>query len=79
MLEGANVNITFYEQEILGVSLDDKIELTVTDTLPAVKGDSTSKKDATCETGLALKVPMFIEPGEKIIVSTIDGSYVSRA
>ena len=79
LLEGANVSVTFYESEILGVSLDDKIELTVTDTLPAVKGDSTSKKDATCETGLQLKVPMFIEPGEKIIVSTIDGSYVSRA
>jgi len=79
LLEGSNVSITFYESEILGVALDDKIELTVTDTLPAVKGDSTSKKDATLETGFTLKVPMFIENGEKIVVSTIDGTYVSRA
>ena len=79
MLEGSTVNVTFYESEILGVSLDDKVTLEVTDTTPAVKGDSTSKKDAVLETGYQLKVPMFIETGEKIIVSTIDGTYVSRA
>lgn len=79
MLEGSTVNVTFYENEILGVSLDDKVTLTVADTTPAVKGDSTSKKDAVLETGYQLKVPMFIETGESIIVSTIDGTYVSRA
>ena len=79
MLEGSTVNVTFYESEILGVSLDDKVTLVVADTTPAVKGDSTSKKDAILETGFQLKVPMFIEQGESIIVSTIDGSYVSRA
>ncbi len=79
MLEGSSVNVTFYENEILGVSLDDKVTLVVAETSPAVKGDSTSKKDATLETGFQLKVPMFIESGESIVVSTIDGSYVSRA
>ena len=79
LLEGSTVSVTFYEQEILGVQLEDKITLEVTDTQPAVKGDSTSKKDAVLETGFQLKVPMFIEQGEKIVVSTIDGTYVSRA
>ena len=79
MLEGSTLNVTFYENEILGVSLDDKVTLVVAETTPAVKGDSTSKKDAVLETGLQLKVPMFIEQGESIVVSTIDGSYVSRA
>jgi elongation factor P len=36
-------------------------------------------KDAYLETGLRVKVPIFVEQGEKIVVSTIDGTYVSRA
>ena len=40
---------------------------------------STQTKDALTETGLSLRVPQFIEQGEKIIVSTADGKYVSRA
>ena len=36
-------------------------------------------KDAECETGLMVRVPLFIEQGETIIVSTSDGKYVSRA
>lgn len=79
--EGLNVNITFYEGELLGVDLPDKIEVTVTSTEPAVKGNTTNNamKDATVETGLLVKVPLFIEQGEAILVSTKDGKYVSRA
>ncbi|MDE6407946.1 MAG: elongation factor P [Anaeroplasmataceae bacterium] len=79
MLEGANVNITFYEGEILGVSLPDKVTLTITDTTPAVKGSSTDRKRAVLETGLEVTVPAFLENGTQVIVSTIDGTYVSRA
>lgn len=81
MLEGSSVNITFYEGEILGVSLPDKVTLTVTQCDPAVKGDTKTNalKDAYVETGLLVKVPMFIEEGEKIIVSTETGKYSSRA
>ena len=79
MLEGSNVGVTFYGDEILGVSLPDKVVLEIVDTTPAVKGSATDKKKATCETGLEITVPAFIENGTKVIVSTIDGSYVSRA
>ena len=79
MLEGANVGVTFYGEEILGVSLPDKVVLEITDTTPAIKGAATDKKKATCETGLEITVPVFMENGTKVIVSTIDGSYVSRA
>ena len=79
MLEGSNVSVTFYESEILGVQLEDKVTLEVVETTPAVKGASTDTKDATLETGYTLKVPQFIAKNEKIIVSTIDGTYVSRA
>ena len=79
--EGLSVDLSFYEGELLGVMLPDKVELEVTHTEPAVKGNTTNNamKDATVETGLLVKVPLFIEQGEKIIVSTSDGKYVSRA
>ncbi len=79
--EGMEVNISFYKGELLGIMLPDKVELEVTATEPAVKGNTTNNamKDATVETGLLVKVPLFIEQGEKIIVSTSDGKYVSRA
>lgn len=79
MLEGSNVGVTFYGDEILGVSLPDKVVLEIVDTAPAVKGSATDKKKAVCETGLEITVPAFMENGTKVIVSTIDGSYVSRA
>ena len=79
--ENLEVYITSYEGEILGVALPDKVELVVTHTEPAVKGNTTTNalKDATVETGLLVRVPLFIEEGETIIVSTADGKYVSRA
>ena len=76
-----NVNITFYEGEVLGIILPDKIEYKIVKTEPAVKGNTTNNatKDATIETGLNVRVPLFVEEGENIIVSTSDGKYVSRA
>ncbi len=81
LTENLNVNIVSYEGEILGVNLPDKIEMKVTKTEPAVKGNTTSSvmKDATLETGLVIKVPIFIDEGESIIISTKDGKYASRA
>jgi elongation factor P len=79
--EGMNVDVNFYDgKEILGVSLPDKVVLTIVETVPGVKGDTktNASKDAIMQTGLLVKVPMFIEEGEKIIVSTHDGSYYSR-
>lgn len=79
--EGLNVDLTFYEGELLGLSFPDKIEMKVTATEPATKGNTTNNatKDATTETGLLVKVPLFIENDEMIIISTSDGKYVSRA
>ena len=61
--------------------MPEKIEMLITATEPAVKGNTTTgaQKDATLETGMTVKVPLFIEEGEKIIISTKDGKYVSRA
>ncbi len=79
--ENLDVDIAFYEGEMLGLYLPDKIEMEVIDTEKAVKGNTTNNamKDATLETGYVIKVPLFIEQNEKILVSTKDGKYVSRA
>lgn len=79
--ENLEVDISFYEGELLGVILPEKVEMVVTSTEPAVKGNTTTgaQKDATLETGMSIRVPLFIEEGETIVVSTKDGKYVSRA
>ena len=81
LIENLVVNIIQYQGELLGINLPDKIELTVTETEPAIKGNTTNNalKDAVLETGLKVRVPLFVEQGEKIIVSTADGKYSSRA
>ncbi len=79
--ENLEIQIDFYNGEIIGVSLPEKIEFEITDTTDATKGNTTNnaQKDATIETGHIIKVPLFIKQGEKIIVSTKDGKYSSRA
>lgn len=81
LIENLEVYITSYDGEILGIDLPDKIELKITHTEAAVKGNTTNNalKDAECETGLMVRVPLFVEEGDTIIVSTSDGKYVSRA
>jgi elongation factor P len=79
--EGMTVEIMFYDgKEMLGVSLPDKVTLEIIETMDAVKGDTKTNamKDATLQTGLVIKVPMFIAQGERVIVSTYDATYVSR-
>lgn len=79
--EGLEVYITFFEGEMLGLELPDKVNLVITSTEPATKGNTTNNalKDAILETGLLVRVPLFINEGEEIIVSTSDAKYVSRA
>jgi len=79
--EGLEIEVSTYEGEIIGIVLPEKIDYEVTETTEATKGNTTNNalKDATIETGYVVKVPMFIAEGERIIVSTKDGKYVSRA
>lgn len=80
IIEGMEVMLMFFEGELLDVQLPDRVTLTVTETTPAIKGAPTNQtKDGVTETGLAIKIPQFIEEGEKVLVSTADGKYVGRA
>lgn len=80
MLEGMNVEIVFYGDEILGLNLPEKVSLKVVESSPAVAGNTATNalKEVKLETGLTVKVPMFIEQGDQVIVSTWDGKYNSR-
>lgn len=79
--ENLEIDISYYEGEIIGITLPEKIEYEVVETFDATKGNTTNNamKDATIETGYVVKVPLFISNGEKIIISTKDGKYCSRA
>lgn len=81
LVSGVEVEIMTYNGEILGITIPTKVTLNITESEPAVRGDTskTAMKDAILETGFKTKVPIFVEQGEDIIVSTEDGSYVSRA
>ena len=73
--------VTMYEGKPLGIQLPLQVTLTVAEADPVLRGGTAapSYKGAVLENGLKIQVPPFIESGEKIIVSTEDGSYIRRA
>ncbi|HYL77798.1 MAG TPA: elongation factor P [Bryobacteraceae bacterium] len=75
------VNIEFYEGKPISVELPPTVDLKVIETEPGLKGASVSNvtKPAKLETGLVVNVPAFIGEGEKIRVSTSEGTYQERA
>jgi elongation factor P len=64
-----------------GIQLPASVELAVTRTEPAVRGDTVTNvtKPATLETGAVVQVPLFVDSGERIKVDPRDGRYISRA
>jgi elongation factor P len=75
------VNVEFYEGKPISVELPPTVDLKVVETEPGLKGASVSNvtKAAKLETGLVVQVPPFINEGEKIRVSTSEGTYQERA
>lgn len=80
LAENMMVEILYFNDEMLGVNIPEKVELEVVKSEPGVKGNTatTATKEATLSTGLVIRVPMFIDEGDIVIVSTKDGKYVSR-
>ena len=78
--ENLEVELSYFNDELIGLALPAKISYVVTNTMDAVKGNTTNnaQKDAELENGMTVKVPLFINNGDEIIVSTDDGKYVSR-
>ncbi len=75
------INVEFYGEEPVGIEMPQTVDLKVTDTAPGIKGATASNqiKPATCETGLVVNVPPFINTGDTIRVSTDTGEYLARA
>lgn len=73
--------ITLWNGAPLTVNAPNFVVLEISDTDPGVRGDTATggSKPATLETGAVVKVPLFIERGEKIRVDTRTGEYMSRA
>src|SRR3954453_1964629 len=71
----------FHEGFVLSYELPKTVDLKVTETAPGIKGATATNqmKDATLETGLATRVPPFIEIGETLRIHTETGEYLSRA
>ncbi|MGY4690251.1 elongation factor P [Salibacterium sp. K-3] len=79
--ENMEVKIMSYGSETLGLELPNNVELEVAETEPGVKGDTASggSKPAILETGYKVQVPFFVNEGEKLVIDTRKGEYVSRA
>ncbi|HEY1754617.1 MAG TPA: elongation factor P [Bryobacteraceae bacterium] len=82
LIEGIIVELLKYNGNPIGLELPTFVEMEVTNTEPGVKGDSSSgsvTKAAKLETGLEIRVPLFIKEGEKVKVSTENRSFAGRA
>ncbi|HVZ69228.1 MAG TPA: elongation factor P [Rhizomicrobium sp.] len=79
--DGMKTLVQMHDGKPIGISLPQQVTLTVTEADPVLKGGTAapSYKGAVLENGMKIQVPPFIEAGEKIVVSTEDGSYVRRA
>ena len=79
--DNMEVELEFYEDKPITVSLPEQVILAVAETEPVVKGQTAanSYKPATLENGVRTTVPPFINTGERLIINTEDGSYVKRA
>lgn len=81
LTDGRTVVLVLYQSNPIGVELPASVELAVSYAEPGVRGDTVSgaTKQVTMETGLKVQVPLFIEQGERLRITTSDGSYQSRA
>lgn len=79
--DGMIVDISIYEGNPIGVSLPKTTVLTIAETEPEMRGAtaSNSPKPAKTDTGLTLNVPPFVKIGDRIVVDTDEGKYISRS
>ena len=80
LIENMNIQIQVFDGKVIGVEMPNFVELTITECEPGVKGDTATAgtKPATLETGAQVKVPFFINEGDKIRIDTRTGDYLSR-
>ena len=79
--ENMDMDIMFFQGQVIGVELPLSVELRVVETDPGVKGDTATggSKNAVLETGHVVRVPLFIEQDEVLRIDTRSGDYIERA
>lgn len=80
LIESAVAIIATHNGEIVSVEIPASVELVISETEPGVQGDRVSgaTKPATLETGKVIKVPLFVNTGDKVKVDTRSGDYITR-
>ena len=78
--ENMLIQVMIYKEETIGIDLPNTVVLKVIETEPGVKGDTASNvtKAATVETGAVIRVPLFVNEGDELVIDTRNGEYVSR-
>ena len=78
--EGSSAQVSMHQGTPIAVELPASVQLTITKTQPAVKGDTKTNamKPAVLETGVEIQVPMFVDEGERVKVDTRSGDYIER-
>ncbi len=81
IIEGSVVEMLIFDNEIIGIKLPIKVELTVAEAPPNIRGNTSAggNKVVILETGLKVTTPLFVEQGDRIIVNTETGEYSARA
>lgn len=82
LIESLEIQVHKYNGNPIGLQLPIFVELNVAETEPGIKGDTSSgsvTKVAKLETGLEIRVPLFIKEGEKVKVSTETRDFAGRA
>ncbi|MDF1751643.1 MAG: elongation factor P [Verrucomicrobiales bacterium] len=80
LIDGIQVEILYVDGKLVGVEFPAHIEMEITESAPGVKGDTATAatKEAVLETGLRVQVPLFINPGDRVKISSEDKKYVGR-
>lgn len=79
--ENMDITVLFFNGTVIGVDIPNSVELTVVETEPGIRGDTATGgvKPAKMETGYVVKVPLFINEGDVLVIDTRTGAYISRA
>ena len=78
--EEMEITVLLFNGEVIGVELPNSVELKVVETEPGIRGDTATGavKNAKMETGVNVKVPLFINEGELLRIDTRTGTYIER-
>jgi len=81
LTDGAPARSVIFNGSVVGIELPQFMEFEISETEPAVRGDTASgrvMKEAVLPTGATVRVPLYMESGERILVSTETGEFVKR-